>query len=250
MDLRDAYNDYSVAMVRITISTPDGDLATGSGFHLGNGVIATARHVLDRGPIKEIVSEYLGHQLTVKRIHFHRDPKVDLAVAETDLDLTHYLEKVSFHGDDRRNLAKTDRIPVGEHLNDWIGSEFVLSRVLVMGYPRVPRWTDVGLVAVVGEVNAVIDRYDIPHPHFVLSYIPRGGFSGGPVFSEWGFLLGVVTASLVEGDQDTQNGFGVAVSVEPLIELLAEAGLRPPDFSDEVWTIFNRHEGKAKTKGE
>jgi hypothetical protein len=90
----------------------------------------------------------------------------------------------------------------------------------------------------VGEVNAVIDRYDIPHPHFVLSYLPRGGFSGGPVFSEWGFLLGIVTASLTEGDQNIEDGSGVAISVEPLLELLADDGLRPPDVSDETWDLL------------
>lgn len=109
-----------------------------------------------------------------------------------------------------------------------------------MGYPRIPRCKETGLVAVVGEVNAVIDRYDIPHPHFVLSYLPRGGFSGGPVFTEWGFLLGIVTASLTEGDQNIEDGFGVAISVEPLLELLADNGLRPPDVSDEIWDLLTK----------
>lgn len=227
-------------MIRITVKTPAGDFTTGSGFHIGNGVIATARHVVERGPIEEVISECADQRVNVKRIYFHKDPRVDLAVAETDLDLTHYLKMVTFHDDDRRNRAKTDRIPLGEHFDDWVGQEFILSRVLVMGYPRIPRWRETGLVAVVGEVNAVIDRYDTPHPHFVLSYLPRGGFSGGPVFSEWGFLLGVVTASLTEGDQNIEDGFGVAISVEPLLELLADNGIRPPDVSNETWDLLTR----------
>jgi hypothetical protein len=72
-------------MIRITVKTPAGDLATGSGFHVGNGVVATARHVFDRGPIEEVVSEYINQRVKVKRIHFHKDPRVDLAVAVTGL---------------------------------------------------------------------------------------------------------------------------------------------------------------------
>lgn len=148
------------------------------------------------------------------------------------------MTKVTFPNDERRNAAKTDRIPLGEHLNDWVGDEFVLSRVLVMGYPRIPMSGRTGLVAAIGEVNAVVDRYDVPNPHFAISYLPRGGFSGGPVISEWGFLLGVVTSALTENEQPTELGFGVAVSVEPLFELLAQSGLRPPDVSDEIWRLF------------
>jgi hypothetical protein len=32
-----------------------------------------------------------------------------------------------------------------------------------------------------GEINVVVDRVDVPHTHFVVSYLLRGGFSGGPV---------------------------------------------------------------------
>ena len=227
-------------MVRITMKTAAGDLTNACGFHIGTGLIVTTRHVLDRHQVDTVVTEYGRKAVSIKKVHFHKNPKVDLAVVETNFDLTYYLEKVTFANDDRRDQAKTDRIPIGEHLDDWVGDEFVLSRVLVMGYPRVPFWAEVGLVSVVGEVNAIIDRYDAPHPNFVLSPIPRGGFSGGPVISEHGFLLGVVTQSLVEGDQNMQQGFGVAVSVEPLLHLLADAGLRPPDVSDEIWDLFTR----------
>ena len=206
-------------------------------YNIGNGVVVTARHVLDRNTLVEMVSEGSRNPVNIRAVHYHQDPNVDLAVAETDLDLTFYMTKVTFGNDERRNKAKTDRIPLGGHLDDWVGNEFVLSKFMMMGYPRIPFWHEIGLVAVTGEVNAVIDRYDVPHPHFVLSSIARGGFSGGPAFSEWGFLLGVVTQSLVEGGQQTEQGFAVCVSIEPLLVLLAEKGLRPPDFEDELWDL-------------
>lgn len=236
-NLRNAYIDYSPAMLRVTVKNEPGDLENGAAFHIGNGVVVTARHVLEGNTLVEMVSEGSRSAVNVRAIHYHDDPNVDLAVAETDLDLSHYMTMVSFPTDERRNKAKTDRIPLGGHLDDWIGNEFVLSKVLVMGYPRIPFWAEIGLVAATGEVNAVIDRYDVPHPHFVLSSIARGGFSGGPAFSEWGFLLGVVTQSLVEGGKQTEQGFSVCVSIEPLLTLLAKKGLRPPDFEDELWDL-------------
>ncbi len=68
----------------------------------------------------------------------------------------------------------------------------------------------------------MVDRYDGPHPHFILSGIPRGGFSGGAAFSGWGFLLGVVTDSLYERDGEHEVGFMAAISVEPVLALVYE----------------------------
>ncbi len=117
---------------------------------------------------------------------------------------------------------KVDYIPLGDHLDDWLGDELVLSHVLVFGYPNIPLSIEPVLVAVQGEVNAVIDKYTSPHPHFIISSTARGGFSGGPVISEYDFLLGIFTESLIEGQQDTENGFASVLSIEPLLVLLHE----------------------------
>jgi hypothetical protein len=42
---------------------------------------------------------------------------------------------------------------------------------------------------------------DSSHVNYIISSMPRGGFSGGLVFSEWGFVLGLVTRSLLVDDQ-------------------------------------------------
>src|SRR5207302_1189745 len=44
---------------------------------------------------------------------------------------------------------------LGTHLNELMGDEMLLSRVLVMGYPPIPFADDVPLVSVIGEVNAI-----------------------------------------------------------------------------------------------
>ena len=67
---------------------------------------------------------------------------------------------VHFHG--IRDSWKEDHIPIGQHLDDWIGEELVLSRFLLMGYPTVPQSDAQVLVVAAGEVNAIVDKYAGP----------------------------------------------------------------------------------------
>lgn len=85
-----------------------------------------------------------------------------------------------------------------------------------------PLSKDPVLVAAEAEVNAIIDKEVVPHPSFVLSAMPRGGFSGGPVISEYGFLLGVITEALYERRQIAETGFLAAITIEPLLAILAD----------------------------
>ena len=213
-------------MVRITVRTQLGDLSNGSAFHIGDGWLVTAAHVVNDGKIEEIVSEYCSQYLEIEKIICHSDERVDLAILKTNLDLNHYLTKTTIHGSPE-GFVQTDHIEIGSHLDDWIGDELVLSKVLLMGYPPVPFSSGPVLLASEGEVNAVVDKYNGPHPHFVISNMGRGGYSGGPVLSEFGFLLGVLTESLVVNNQSEEFGYSSAISVEPLLELLQENGVYP-----------------------
>lgn len=175
---------------------------------------------------------------------FHPDERVDLAALETDFDLSHYLQRVTYAGDERRNRAKTDHIPVGGHFDYWVDDELVLSKVMLLGYPRIPFSDRPVLVATEGEVNAVVDKYCGPHRHFIISVMARGGFSGGPVISEHGFLLRVLTESLTNDRQDAELGFASAISVEPIYDLLVAAGVpKPAGIDQELWDIANSQRG-------
>lgn len=191
----------------VVVETPEGE-AVGSAFHLGDGYYATACHVVcaDNVTVKGLWPEGVDEQFAVRETY--PDERHDVAVIRID-----HVPRAS--------------IPLGGHLNDWIRDEdFVLWEVLVMGYPPIPKSQRHVLVAVSGEVNAVIDRYDRhgATPDFVLSPLPRGGFSGGPAIAS-DFVLGVVCQGLL-GDP-TEPGLTAAVSVEPLVALMMDNGLRP-----------------------
>jgi S1-C subfamily serine protease len=230
-------------MVRICVETPKGDRCNGAGFHIGKGVIVTVRHVIEENRILELQSESYGIEaLTTTDVIVATDTGVDLAVLKTNFQLDPYLTIVTFMSGDgpdvERNNDKVDHVPIGLHLNDWISDEFVLSKVLVMGYPRIPLSREIVLVTYPGEVSAVVDTFGGRHPYFVISLVARGGFSGGSVISEHDFLLGVVTQAMVQDGQSPESGYFSLLTVEPLLELLAANGIRPPGIDDETWDLF------------
>ena len=232
------YQSYKYSMVRITVRTKNGDLSNGSAFHIGDGWLVTAAHVLNDGEIDEVVSEYCSEQLEIEKIIYHSDERIDLAIIKTNIDLSHYLEKTTISGT-HDGFVKTDHIEIGGHLNDWIGDELVLSKVLLMGYPPVPFSNGPALLAAEGEVNAVIDKYNGPHPHFIISCMGRGGYSGGPVISEYGFLLGVMTESLVMNNQSEELGYSSSISIEPLLAMLHENGIYPGKNKETLGVLFD-----------
>jgi hypothetical protein len=238
MNLSVLYQSYKQALVRITVVTPTGDLSTGTAFHIGDGWLVTAGHVLKDGSIHEMVSEHCNKPLALERVVFNKDDGIDLALIKSNLDLSHYLFKTTFHNPPE-GFIQTDHIEIGGVLDDWLGDELVLTKVLLMGYPRVPLSKHATLLASEGEVNAVIDKYLGPHPHFIVSCQARGGFSGGPVLSEYGFLIGVLTESLVMDGKDTESGYSSAISVEPLLVMLHENGIYPGKNRELIEDLFD-----------
>lgn len=231
------FQKYKVCVVRITVKLPNGDLSNGTGFHIGGGYIATARHVIEGNIICEIVGGGTSQVLEAGRIIYSNDEYIDLALIETNFSLNYYMGKVTFANE----VEKINYIEIGGHLDDWIGDEFILTNVLLMGFPPIPLSKQPNIVAVKGEVNAIIDKYIGSHPHFVISSVPRGGFSGGPVISEYGFLLGVLTESLGEQDKPAEVGFASAISIEPLLNLIYENNL---DIGEQTSFIKEFYEGE------
>jgi hypothetical protein len=192
-----------------------GKLGIGSAFNIGCGYFATARHIVEGNLIRSfgrnesrdpafVTSEIEG-------IFYHQDRRVDIAIikiAETNLHPILQLDPVA------------DANPENEHL---------LQDVVVMGYPPIPWASKAHLVALQGEVSAVIESRIDGRRNFVISGMARGGFSGGPVSTVGtpNRVLGIVTTALIGGaDKAEELGFLAATSAVGIFETVDQNSLK------------------------
>lgn len=239
-------------MAYVEVEDTVGGRHLGSAFHVGDGVFVTARHVLEGGAVIGLGTTESAYIPLQGEEAANAHSLVEMDGVSTPV---HIVRPQSLEMDGPPVVAanplvdvgafrvtgldpRTPWFPLGSHLDDWIGeSDFVLSDVIVFGYPPIPFARRPTLVAARAQVVAQIDRYDVPHVHFVLSSMPRGGFSGGVAFSEWGFVLGVLTQSLTSDGAPTELGYFAATSVEPIYECLAQRGMLPA-CQQEGWDGF------------
>lgn len=235
MTPRELYERYASAVAYIAVQTPKGDETIGSAFHVGDGVFITARHVVDGNKILSIGtttervvpdsnglvtiqgkpgryrSIHAGVGVLRSGPHFHPDESIDVAALVVD-------------------GLEPPTIPLGSHLDDMLNDEaFILASVIIMGYPRIPLSRTPLLVATRAEINAVVDKYTGGHPHFVISAMARGGFSGGVCLVEWDFALGVITEALVSDYKPSELGYMAVLSVEPIFVCLQHHKIVPAE---------------------
>jgi hypothetical protein len=230
-DVNQLFFKLRPAIIALETVNTNGDHGIGTGFHVGDGVVVTARHVVEgMQSVRLVASSAKGGR--IEEIIFATNPLADVALLRTDLDFSYYLEKTHIHGMEYR---KVDHLTLGVEWDDFADESLVLYDVIVMGYPPIPTAFPT-LVTIRAQVNAIIDQYPIggqnPPPHYVLSGIPRGGFSGAPMIVEAGdnsFVLGVVTTALVSNHSAPETGFMSAVTVESVLQLLHENRLYPGD---------------------
>lgn len=240
---RQLYEHYSAAVVYVNVRLPNGAESIGAAFHVGENVFLTARHVVDGNEIIEVantIQQCIPDDVGNVIIHGKEGKYRSIFPGKGKL-----LKGPFFHPDDSVDVAaiivegiECPIIPLGSHLDDWLNDEdFILRKVVILGYPPVPLSREPVLVASRAEVNAVIDKYVGPHPHFIVSAMARGGFSGGPCLVEWDFALGLVTESLGDGSV-AELGFMSVISVEPLYVCLSHHGILPKAQSegwDGLW---------------
>lgn len=237
------YDKYRGAMACVEIENTNGDLGIGSAFHVGEGVYITARHVIENNKIKSIIAtEDCYVPSDSGTIFIHGDKQKYISQHSKKLTLK---SGPFYHPNDIIDIAafvvhedNLVSIPLGGHLDDWISdSQFILQETLIMGYPPIPFSKEPLLVAAGAEINAIVDKYNAPHPHFIISSMPRGGFSGGVCLIEWGFVLGVITESLGSDYKAQELGFMSVVSVEPIFACLSHHNILP-EIQKEGWDGF------------
>lgn len=242
MTLQELYLWYCNAVVFVEVESPDGSLGIGTAFHVGEGVFITARHVVNG---KKIVSvgtttngyhpdssgdrilggirhkEYFCQQgRVVSGPYFHPDDDVDVAA-------------VVIEGIEAPAIALNTDI-YGYFADD----EFILWDVIVMGYPPISFSDGPRLVTVKGNVSSIIDKYTGGAPHFIVSSMARGGFSGGPCLAEDGTTLGVITESLTVNDNPAELGFLSVLTVKPIYVCLIHNKLIPEHQAESFDEIF------------
>lgn len=272
---RELMAQHASAMAFIEVEKKDGTSGIGSCFHVGEGVFVTARHVVEGNRIIKVkitepvaistkefwssisdervqeydktVGEIIGSTpkfkhfqkdlIVTKGPYYHPEPMVDVAVFQVS----------SVH-------SETGIVRLGHHLDDWIDRfDWQLSEAIVLGYPPIPLTLETHLVGTRAEVNATVCLYSASHVHFILSAIPRGGFSGGLALSEYNFALGVVTQSLIKDHQQEETGFFAVLSIEPIYQCLSHHKLLPAiqkDGWDDFWNTYSAYYVLKKNIGE
>jgi len=240
--LRQLYDRYASAVAFVSVVNKDGDESIGTAFHIGDGVFVTARHVVEDHKIVKIATTEYGRRYIEEQSE-SRDTRIRVEYTHRPGE-GHLLSVPLFHPDENVDVAAlrvegidAPAIPLGDHLDDWLGTELVMRSVVVLGYPPIPFSRTPALVASRAEVNAIVDKYTGGHPHFILSAMARGGFSGGPALIDYGCSLGVVTEALGRDNQPLELGYLAVLSVEPIYDCLAHHEIVPSEI-DRVWEGF------------
>lgn len=247
---RDLFYKYRAAVAYVAVETPAGDESIGTAFHVGDNIWVTARHVVEGNRVLEIattgtsIGEYTqtvrrnegildgdwfsmpGFYRLVGEPMLHPEEGVDVAALRLDGPLMSREDPRPWP-DPRGSRPPTPVVQLGGWLDDWLGDELMLEPVLIMGYPPIPFGRGPLLVAATAEVNTVVDKRQERHPHFIVSAMARGGFSGSLAITEFEATLGVATESLVMDVQPPQLGFFAVLSVEPVLACLSHHGVLP-----------------------
>lgn len=186
----------------------NGDYSVGTGFEYRSGIV-TAKHCIEDAKNIQIQG-YKAKELNGKPIYIFDNEGVDIAYIETN---------------------KNDRDEV------FFGDGDIMQEVLVMGYPKIPAFTDFltaekatisskavsRLTPTKGAITAFGYEYLSNVEAMLITAKIRGGNSGGPVISQEGSIVGVACHlpdySEVKIDYD-DLGYGIALPAHYIQEII------------------------------
>lgn len=220
------YEKNKDLVVPIVWDKGDGQYAAGTAFKYLHG-IATAKHCIT--DVQNLmIKGYTASELEHSHVYVHQEDGVDVAFIEIG------------------KLLNVDVFPEdGKVLDD----------VLVMGYPKIPSFTemitaekttiaakaDARQTTTTGAIVSFGEQYLMKCEMMLITAKISGGNSGGPVINDKGSLIGI-TSCLADGEGDYDNlGYGVVSPVKYLLDIVSNNGKRKEltfsqdFFRDWIW---------------
>lgn len=239
---RRIYEKYAGSVAFVDVEKPNEERDIGTAFHVGEGVFVTAAHVLRGNRIIDFATTEHSYIRTARKILKLGFPGVAPYGPISVPGAGKIIGGPFFHPNDTVDIAAVvvegleniPAIPLGDYVDDRLDTQLIMTKAIVMGYPRIPHTRGAFLVTSKAEVCAIVDKYSAPHPHFIVSCMARGGFSGGVAISVQNFALGVVTESLFTQGLSPELGYMAVLSVEPVYECLAHHKILPA-IQKEGW---------------
>lgn len=202
------YQMYKNIVIPLVWIKSNGDYAAGTGFKFGGGIV-TAKHCIEDVDNLQIKG-YTAEELKAAKIYVSDNPGLDLAFIDTQR-----LEEPQLFYEEGK----------------------VMQEVLVMGYPKIPAFTNFltaekatisskalsRITPTMGAIAAYGEEYLAKMEAMLITAKIRGGNSGGPVINANGCLVGVACQiPNFAGDIGEYDdlGYGVAVPVRYLLELI------------------------------
>lgn len=182
LGLRHIANATKGNLACITGKTPKGDEHIGSGILITPNIVLTCAHVLNDMQIDAHL-KINGHSYKIDDHESH--PEIDFGTIIIKEDIKH------------------------KFCNDIaLRNSEVLEPIVIIGFPKVPRKLDSSPITQSGEIAGRINSYSEKNTNIQLELftaIARPGNSGGPLLSEDGKLLGIVTQSLERQKEETDR---------------------------------------------
>lgn len=162
--IRDKISPFTAIIV---VCDSKGDDHIGSGVLISTNHILTCLHVVDEVTIREVILN--GTPYSIKYIY--KSETKDVALIEIkDCTLNPEYDVIFSEG-------------------------HILEPIITFGYPPISRIRETPLIVQKGEINAISTNFS-GHKCLIYSSIVRPGNSGGPIFSDKGFFVGMVTEHL------------------------------------------------------
>ena len=202
------YDLYKSLVVPFVWEKDDGRYSAGTGFKFLNGIVTAKHCITDVNNLQ--IRGYLASDLEGKKVYISDNPYCDIAFIET-----------------------------GEIANPVLLHETgeIMQEVLVMGYPKIPAFTDFltaekatisskassRMTPTRGSIAALGYEYLTKMDAMLITAKIRGGNSGGPVINDCGCVVGV---SCHIPDYDGTNGeyddlgYGIAVPIKNVIDII------------------------------